>query len=581
MFMKNLFVFLTLSILLITVQAQRNYNGYYSTPNAEDKLVNTALTNFVNDKMLIIDTYQNYSYYLKLTFISDLLNPVNASIRYYSENEKISINDVKYDAVNDCYIACGWEEGRYLNGKHGIIMKFDNSGNVVWRTSAWNNVDGANEYRRLEIANSYNGFYYVSCGWGKDSVENSSYHGIVGFYDINGNLLNMFKPDNSLNKYFNSKYLDLVFKADSSKIDKIAIVGSIYTKDSNNIATGMIREEFSITNNGVWPGEIFTRNDSLLETTSITIDDQFVNYYVSGTLGKDNIYVAQIPTNNFGISIEKYFNNFGYTNLKVNDICYNRFVNNKSYDESSQLGIIGVCDSICKGDSLVKYHYKKQAFLFEVNTLNLSRISDGWSVWSGFHNVNIPPFYETYFDHITYRDNKSQMNGSSINYSYILYGGSDRKNISYIAEYYPYANICQELFKKYADSLIYLSDKHYVPDSLFSRNNLPHLLGENMENMLEYLCDPLPHYNDSVKSIKYESNTYNRECNYIYKDKIFYLDLQLTNSVCNIYSIDGKLLFSKQKGISQISTDNFKPGIYILQPIDNKQLKNIKFAILQ
>ena len=51
------------------------------------------------------------------------------------------------------------------------------------------------------------------------------------------------------------------------------------------------------------------------------------------------------------------------------------------------------------------------------------------------------------------------------------------------------------------------------------------------------------------------------------------------NSICNIYSIEGKLLLTKQIGVSTISTHNFSPGIYLLKPTNNFKLKTIKFVI--
>ena len=58
------------------------------------------------------------------------------------------------------------------------------------------------------------------------------------------------------------------------------------------------------------------------------------------------------------------------------------------------------------------------------------------------------------------------------------------------------------------------------------------------------------------------------------------LDDNYKQALCYVYSIDGRLILTKQEGISSISTQYFKPGVYILQPINKLNLKNYKFVII-
>ena len=72
--------------------------------------------------------------------------------------------------------------------------------------------------------------------------------------------------------------------------------------------------------------------------------------------------------------------------------------------------------------------------------------------------------------------------------------------------------------------------------------------------------------------------TTNQKNNLIYENGLLRLDDTYKQAICNVYTIEGKLIFTKQIGVSTIPTQQLSTGIYFLQPI-NTDLKAFKFAI--
>lgn len=567
----------------ICVNAQpKNYNGWYRNPTQYGILKKTAITNFVNNKMLIIDTYDDpsmYRWYLVLTFIDDHFNITN-QIKYLSPRPVVQINDVKYDIINDRYIACGFEDMDYINSTNnlshfGIIMKFDNAGNELWCSDAINPNDsryGANIYNNVEIVPTGNQ-YYVACGLHVDSNPIYNY-GVVGFYDqITGILQYMFTPNYTFNSNYYSEYKDLVYNPINNMI---ALVG-VYWNFPNSIPFSMLMEQIDVSTTPPTTSPLILRHDinylSSIYTTSITIDIDPIepSYYIAGEINSTDIYIAKVNASNFNVTNEMQYNNNYYLpgSLKVNDICYNPHTNPKNVD-ISQIGIVGQIYT-------ANQPYQSKGFLLEVDTNNLSVIPNGFSAWS---DISSTPNFDAYFEHIIYRDN----NYAGINYSYIMYGQVPSiPNVSYLAEFYPQtnpnSNVCQEVFMGYQSSNInlseFISDPHFIDPF---ENNLDLLNNESITYLHDSICE-YPYY-ESASPYNKKSIANITQYNLIIKNGIIYLDDNYKQVVCNVISLDGKLIYSKQKDVQTISIQGLKPGMYILHPLNNINLKSLKFIVV-
>ena len=305
--MKKIFIIIVTCFMILNINAQTNFNGYYKLSN-DDIVQKTAITSFVSNKMLKIDTYidGNNKYFLLFTFIDDLFNPIS-SIRYDSPNN-IIINDVIYDASNNCYVACGWENVIYKSNtvKCGLLMRINSDGTINWRSNGWNpNIkDGANEYKRVILTMSQ-ARYYAVCGLNDFNYPITN--GVIGFYDIgSGALQYMFKPNDNFNSLYNSGYQDLVYDLVNNVV---SLVG--YCK-MGTYPKNMIREQIDLSSTPT-PGDIIVRWDSTyqidLNATSITIDNDLYDpsYYVAGEIGisnQNNLYVAKIN----GSSFNRFYN---------------------------------------------------------------------------------------------------------------------------------------------------------------------------------------------------------------------------------------------------------------------------------
>ncbi len=594
--MKKIKIILIISLIIcgINLYSQnKNFNGYYTNPQINDRLINTAITDFVSGKMLIIDTYEDNitnKYYLLFRFVDNSLNQILPFqvIRYDETQVKhISINDVKYDATNNCYIACGWEDildsnKRAIYKTAGIIMKIDILGNIVWRNDQWDNINcfyAANEFRRVEIFNNETGNFYAACGWGYELNSNTRFHGNVTFFNTFGDSFYASNHDVTHTNN-NSKYMDLLCNTNNNKI---AIVGTYY--DISNVPIGILEEEieyigFSI--NISLPINIRTvEREYEWEATSICKDNSG-NYFIAGRYKnniEENLYTAKIDANSRSFIIENYYpipNN--HDKLEVNDMCYNPYFNpkNTNIGNLGQLGIVGVCHPYpYPGKTILS----DQGFLCEINE-DLTLIPNGFSTWSGY-NSNIQPaiFKKSYFNHIVYRNN----NYNNMNYSYIMYGKSEKANVSYIAEYYHllYFDNCFEKFEDYSThsiSPILLVNQYEEPE-LFE-NFREDLIKALQFDSMGIICDQV-YYEDppilNKNLIKIETNTI---LDYSYEAGFLKLNDSYKQAICNVYTIEGKLVYTKQSGVLTIPTSTLKPGIYFLQPINETRLKPFKFNVI-
>ena len=573
----------------MTAQIPINYNGWYLNPNNPNDIVTcTAITNFVpNNHMLIIDTYKENNtgrYYFKLTFIDDFFQPIivsppYTSVRYNNIFDFIEISDVKYDAATNHYVACGRIIDNYVS--KGIIICFDANGIILWSNIAYSNSNiYVTEYKRVEIA----GNLYAACGAGYFPHP----HAAVGFYDNAGTCQDIYYTINIDNDEFTS----LVYNPNpvpgslSYPNSELLVVGKYNDPFSNN--TGIIRCSFEISGTSILsftnpkrafvnpPFTNFEVNSVALNTTS------YDKYYVTGSLCNNNcgIYIVELNyllNINTGNSIQ--INSPFGGDIIAKDICYNSN-SNPMLPGFPQLGVCGLATN----------NVGREGFLLEVNAINLIQpIPLGISRWSGYQNPSYPstpfsPLDDEWFDHIIYRDNMTPgIGGNPINYSYIFHGGYDLVyNRSCIAEYYPIAghmNTCQEMFYDY-------NPFGFHPNNDFATSLGPIIFNTNLslnivyeDNRLAYVCDPNPFYQSPGPHREKEAKILNNQINFNYENGEIKLKDAYIKSPCNVFSVDGKLVLSKKEGIETISTENLKPGIYLIQPL-NPDLKSIKINVI-
>ncbi len=560
--MKKIILIITLCFSLSNINAQSSqYSGVYQqSPNPGDVVTNTAITNYVSGSMLRIDTYHDLGSggsYFVLTFIDDQFNPTAASIKYDGPNyEDLTINNVKFDVVNNCYIACGYA---YYNGyQNGILINFDNYGNIVWKISGWdnNNLYGAKEYRRVEIIESpFGGTIYAACGWGTNQTSYNTYHGEIGFYDVNGNLLSMYIPSNLWGN--NSKYMDLVYNPLNQHL---VVVGQCYDMD---ILVGYVYQEYDFTQNP--PSAInplFFKNYDQTDVTSIAFDPTISpdgGYYLTGSSLYGYVYCWKVDAN---LTTTLFENSYTFSNITfpvVSDISFNTITNG--------IGITGYCTT---SNGI-------EGFVFDIDQNgDFDNSNYKFSVWSGYNYPGLPSnVYNTCFKNITMREN----NASPLPYSYILNGkpvNPDRE-FSYIAEYYP-------------DPSMVLSNCTNIFE--FGINSpYPYINLDNKNSFYEQALDLLPLFIQSQVQLDININCENPLFNNIFNERkistlnstfknengIIYLDENYKNSIWKVYSSDGKLVMSKGKNISILNTNELIPGLYFIQA---DSLKTIKISVI-
>ena len=575
--MKKIIIFIVLCVTMFEMNAQKNYNGWYQNPNPDDVLVSTAISDYsnMNDSCgqyinrFIIDTYQNPDsnwYYLVFTLIDNHFNII-WSHRIDFDSTQTIVKDVIFDVQNCCWVACG------SCVRQGMIMAIDLSGNVMWKKGGQDTSNNpvASNYRRITIANNGKYFYYVACGWNDYDTLSNYCKGIVSFFDINGDMLYTFTPNPVFNTDYWSKYMDLQYNICNNKI---ALVGIYHEYDSLSY-DGMLREEIDLSSFQPSPLPIIERfipnNVINLDVTSITWDtDTCGTYYVGGStttvFNTTSLYTAKIDAFGFNITGEAMYNTFGSPSFEVRDITYNPMA------IPDKIALTGVCNNYSTSSSY-------EGFLFELNTNLYS--GNNFTLWSGYYNPNTnPPFLNTYFDHIVCRRNDYQ--ASPYNYSFILYGGSDRLNSSYIAEYYPNFDTCQEQLISTFEVGLTPSETNTPSDSIIvSPYYFDRPQYSKYPNRLVYICDKEPSFRDTlIKEKKLNNLSTVVQPNYINESGIIKLDASYKQAICNVYSVDGKLILTKQAGVLSINTQNFKPGIYFLQPINDPKLKAIKFNVI-
>ncbi len=225
--------------------------------------------------------------------------------------------------------------------------------------------------------------------------------------------------------------------------------------------------------------------------------------------------------------------------------------------------------------------------MFELNT-NLSQIPLGFSIWSGYQNPLFPNtninYFDTKFDNIIYRDN----NYSGLNYSYIMDGqylttANNNSELSFISEFYPQtspnSHICQENFLDTYEDINVFNEDRIEPSTMEGFENLlSYLENESITVSYDSICES-PHYYDANQSYNKKVIAKFNQQNLIINNGIIILDDNYKQAVCKVYSMEGKLILTKQIGMSSISTQNLKPGMYILQAINSVNLKAKKFII--
>ena len=582
-------ILLSILCTLVLFTSAQNYNGYYTNPNTNDILYNTAISNVVPgypNKILIIDTYldvSNMDNYLILNFVDDYFIPIpNTTKRIPCPNHRMGINDVKYDPIEDCYVACGWT---WLNSttNNGLIMRISSTGNIDWTNTAWDDSQGlgANEYRRVAVINSPAGNSYATCGWGTNPYYSTT-NGVISFYDKTTGALtynnlsggyNMYTPISITNAEFNTFYTDLVYDPITYTLNMVGKFDDILWPPLNT-NVGYLREQFDLSTGNIIPQQIiFTKTPTAIKGyLSITVDNNYDvkarAVYIAGTFNNStSIYVAKInETNFYNILQERSFQSNPDFFFEVNDMCFNPHPNIIiSGSTSSQLGIVG------------KLKFDQNAnngYLLQLNTDNLSISFPGFLAW----DIN-NGYSESFFDHIVYRDN----NYSAITYSYILYGEFTISpfNRSLIDEYYPSLAYCHEGDWNHPIIEVhgtYLSDSPTEP--LDIENTKPNdWIYYDINVPLNYICNP-PNYLSTAPEMGDKSKLLNSQLNYSIEERNIRLNDFYKQAICNVYTIEGKLLFTKQSGVSTIPTQDLTPGIYFLQPVNNNTLKSFKFNIV-
>ncbi|MCX6232314.1 MAG: hypothetical protein NTZ33_12320 [Bacteroidetes bacterium] len=540
--MKKILAIFAFIVLYLHINAQQyQYSGYYwQQSNSYDIVLNTAISNFVSNKLLKIDTYEDQytgSNYFLLTFIDDYFIPVGTSIRYdYPSNARMTINDVKYDADNDCYIACGYN---YNNGQGALIICFDNNGIIVWQKSGWDytNNRGANEYRRVEVCKLPNSTVYAVCGYCWNGVYKL---GISAFYDQTGNLLSMYKSQSILSGHY-SEYTDIVFNQSNYQL---GLTGIHYDQD---VPVGVIIQKYDVTT--LAPMKTFVRSSYFNSIKAYAIDcDPSTGYYY--ILGKDRINGELfICKTNFIQIYEKLYpiGQYNLTDIEVTDNCIN--------NSALKLAVTGQC---------INNNNTKEGFIAEIDINSQLNIAY-FSKWSGYQQPYNLPFNDAMFQHIVYRDNM----GIYPNYSYILYGlpQNPLSPYSYIAEFYPDYN-----FQPCSD---YLYDTLYtVPQTFFTVNDtlnlamatdtFPNLNKSYLQLYLQDECEKpnfgLPRGNNQSK---FNITLNNSEINF---DKVFF------NKSCIIYTILGQQIATKKRGESILNIPNIKSGIYLIKTDEDNKI---------
>ena len=478
--MKKTILILVICLIINGIKAQQ-YSGYYQQNGNPDNVVNTAISNKENGTTLLkIDTYNSSSLgnnYLVFTFIdANNLTPISNSMKYETTlpSESVSINDIKFDTQNSCYVACGYET--QLGIKGSLLMLIDIAGNVTMKKcgSQFNNNNfGSYEYRRVEVieSNTNTDVKYIVCGYGYNNPQSTAYQGNIDFYDNSGNMINryLFAP---IGYQENSKYMDLVFNGSNKNI---ATIGTCY--DQNNYPIGQFSELFdlstgivqSLSCNVDWsnPG---------LEISSIEFDLNYNNndpYFIVGSTNKCNIYCRKTdPFLNTIFPLSKTYSspaisglitsNPYFTSLTVTDICYNK--------NTKGIGITGYCNTNTIPNSTPVF----EGFVIDLdNALNYIDPNNSWTIFSGYQTPNLLPFNDAGFQHIIYNSSSTFL--SSPNYTYILNGKplNPDQNYSYISEYYPgpTTNNCNALNIPYDLPGVLFDQYHHIASLSYNKFN--------------------------------------------------------------------------------------------------------------
>ena len=80
--MKKITFFTLILLLICFTNKAQNYSGSYTQPsNPSDIVIKTAITNFVPNTLVKIDSYVGTSSYILFTFLDDQFSPLT-TIRY-------------------------------------------------------------------------------------------------------------------------------------------------------------------------------------------------------------------------------------------------------------------------------------------------------------------------------------------------------------------------------------------------------------------------------------------------------------------------------------------------------------------